>query len=111
MVVIMTEKRFLQLFTGRKAFDEQTLAAKSNVDWISGDPVLDDDLCIAGYTLSLDDVRALNANVELADSYGIGVGNRIYPTINEYWIDGGDAVEAGMDWDDSKELYTTEVTR
>lgn len=96
----MTEKRFLQLFTGRKAFDEQTLAAKSNVDWISGDPVLDDDLCIAGYTLSLDDVRALNANVD-AD-------NRIYPTINEYWIDGCDAEWCGMEWDPSKELYTTE---
>ena len=48
----MTEKRFLQLFTGRKAFDEQTLAAKSNVDWISGDPVIDDDLCIAGYAIA-----------------------------------------------------------
>lgn len=100
----MTEKRFLQLFTGRKAFDEQTLAAKSNVDWTSGDPVLDDDLCIAGYTLSLDDVRALN-DIDIISS------PLIYPTINEYWIDGGDAVEAGMDWDEEKELYTTEVTR
>lgn len=102
MVVIMTEKRFLQVFTGRKAFDEQTLAAKSNVDWITGDPVLDDDLCIAGYTLSFDDVRALNANID--------DDKRIYPTINEYWIENGDAVEARMDWDDNEELYK-EVVR
>lgn len=103
MVVIMTEKRFLKLFTGRHAFDAKTLAAKANVDWITGDPVLDDVQCIAGYTLSLDDVRAMNANVD--------VEHCIYPTINEYWIDGVDAVESGMDWDKSKELYTTEVAR